>query len=112
MGHVTYVIVVDALDECENEDDIRTVLQLWSRLPVNNTVRLRLFLTSRPELVIRLGFKKMSVDSYHDLILHEIPRPIVQRDILTFLIDTLAEVRKDHNLLLDDDLTDVKLSDN
>lgn len=111
MGHVTYVIVVDALDECENEDDIRTVLQLWSRLPVNNTVRLRLFLTSRPELVIRLGFKKMSVDSYHDLILHEIPRPIVQRDILAFLIDALAEVRKDHNLLLDDDLTDAKLSD-
>ena len=112
MGQVTYVIVVDALDECENEDDIRTVLQLWSRLPVDNTVRLRLFLTSRPELVIRLGFKKMSVNSYHDLILHEIPRPIVQRDILAFLTDALAEVREDHNLILDDDLTDAKLPDN
>ena len=51
-SHSTYVVVVDALDECDNEADIRTVLQLWSSLPITPYARLRLFLTSRPDLVI------------------------------------------------------------
>lgn len=29
----TLVVVVDALDECEKEEDIKAILQLWSRLP-------------------------------------------------------------------------------
>lgn len=49
----TYVVVVDALDECEKEGDIRTVLDLWSSLPQMTNIRLRIFLTSRPELPIR-----------------------------------------------------------
>ena len=98
MGHSTYIVIVDALDECNKEDDIQTMLQLWSRLPVTPCVRLRLFLTSRPELVIRLGFKEMSCDTYQDVVLHEVPQPIIQHDIYTFLRAELTAVRKRYNL--------------
>lgn len=79
--HRIYVVVLDALDECENESDIRIVLQLWSSLAHTGSTCLRLFLTSRPELVIRLGFKKMSIDLHQDVILHEVPQPVMQHDI-------------------------------
>ena len=94
----TYVVVVDALDECEKEGDIQTVLQLWSSLPQLTNIRLRFFLTSRPELPIRLEFKKMSVNIHQDVILHEIPRSVIQHDILAFLTDAFAKMREDYNL--------------
>lgn len=46
------VIVIDALDECDPDDDIRVVLQLLPQ--VRQALGLRIFLTSRPELPIRL----------------------------------------------------------
>lgn len=58
------VVAVDTLDECEKQVDIKTILDLWSRLPYITTIRLKLFLTSRPDLPIRLRFKSMSIDSY------------------------------------------------
>lgn len=93
-----YVMVIDALDECNNGSDIRTVLQLWSSLSQITSICLRLFLTSRPELPIRLGFTKMSADVYQDLVLHEVPRPIIKRDILAFLKDAFATIREDYNV--------------
>lgn len=52
----TIIVVVDALDECDGERDIETILQLWSRhLPA----RLKLLLTSRPETPIRVKFAEM-----------------------------------------------------
>ncbi|KAL8907866.1 MAG: hypothetical protein Q9171_005691 [Xanthocarpia ochracea] len=77
----TFVVIVDALDECEKEEDIKAILQLWSRLPKITTINIRLFLTSRPELPIRLGFKDMSADIHQDLLLRDIPLSTVLRDI-------------------------------
>ena len=95
-GHSMFVIVVDALDECKRED-IDIVLQLWPNLFNIDNVHLRLFLTSRPELPIQLGFNDMSTDVHHDMILHEVPQPIIQHDILAFLRDAFAKIRKDYN---------------
>jgi hypothetical protein len=74
---ITMVIVINALDECEseeNKDDIRAVLQLLPRVQTLRSIRLRFFLTSRPELPIRLGFKDIT-GNHQDLDLHEIPKP-------------------------------------
>lgn len=46
------VIVVDALDECEREKDIRTILLLLSQSRDVASVCLRIFVTSRLELPI------------------------------------------------------------
>ncbi|KIX02675.1 uncharacterized protein Z518_08617 [Rhinocladiella mackenziei CBS 650.93] len=100
------VLVVDALDECEKEGDIQTILDLWSRIPRITTIRLRLLLTSRPELPIRLGFKDMSidayqdmsVDAYQDIVLYDaVPRTTIQHDISTFLKDEFSKFRKNYN---------------
>jgi hypothetical protein len=93
----TLVVVVDALDECEKEGEIRTVLELWSRLPKITTIRLRLFLTSRPELPVRLGFKKMSVDAHQDMVLHEVPRTTIHSDISAFLKDEFLKIQQEYN---------------
>lgn len=95
--HMIYVIVVDALDECGNENDVSTMLRLWSSLTHFNNVLLRLFLTSRPEMPIRLGFTRMSTDMYQDIVLHEVPLPVIQHDILTFLQDEFAKIRERYN---------------
>jgi len=92
------VLVVDALDECEKEGDIKTILHLWSRLPQITTIRLRLFLTSRPDLPIRLGFKDMSVHTHQDMILQEaVPPRTIQHDISIFLKDAFSKIQKNYN---------------
>ncbi|OQV00791.1 WD domain-containing protein [Cladophialophora immunda] len=94
------VVVVDALDECENERDIQIILQLWSRLPHITAIRLKLFLTSRPELPIRLGFHGMPTDTHRDMILHdeaEVSRATIQHDIAAFLKDRFGTILKSYN---------------
>jgi hypothetical protein len=97
-GCPTLVLVVDALDECEKEGDIKAILDLWSQLPQITTIRLKLFLTSRPDLPIQLGFKKMSLDAHQDMILHdEVPRTAIQHDISVFLKDEFSKIREEYN---------------
>ncbi|KAI9768893.1 MAG: hypothetical protein M1839_003847 [Geoglossum umbratile] len=95
------VIVVDALDECEREEDVRTILRLLPRSRDVTSVCLRIFVTSRPELPIRLGFKKMTGGTYQDLVLHEIPPTIIKHDISVFLNHELTKIRIDRSLLAD-----------
>lgn len=95
---VRMVIVIDALYECEREQDIRMILHLLSEIKHSSSVQTRVFVTSRPELPIRLGFKQMSQAEYQDIILREIPRPIVEHDISLFVQDRFAMIRKEHTL--------------
>ena len=95
------VIVVDALDECEREGDIRTILRLLSRLRDVTSMYLRIFVTSRPELPIRLGFKNMEGSTYQDLVLHEIPQATIKHDIFVFLQDEFAKLRVERSLSMD-----------
>ncbi|KAJ9654373.1 hypothetical protein H2201_009008 [Coniosporium apollinis] len=89
----TLVVVIDALDECEGEDDIKVILQLLAEAKNLTTIRLRVFVTSRPETPIRLGFRKMSGETHQDFVLHEIPPPIVSHDISVFFQHRLAGVK-------------------
>ncbi|KAL6819981.1 hypothetical protein V8C40DRAFT_281313 [Trichoderma camerunense] len=79
------VVVIDALDECENDKDIRAILELFPRVKACNSIRLRIFITSRPELPIRLGFNAMGANDYQDLILHQVPETDIEHDIRLFL---------------------------
>ncbi|PYH91855.1 WD40 repeat-like protein [Aspergillus ellipticus CBS 707.79] len=65
-----------------------------------DTAKLRFFVTSRPELPIRLGFQSAK-DSHQNLILHEIPEPIIERDISLFLQHRLNAIRRERSLSLD-----------
>jgi hypothetical protein len=91
------VIVVDALDECEGENDIQIILQQLPRAHEARSGSLRFFITSRPELPIRLGFQAAE-NKYQDLVLHEIPAPVIERDISLFLENKLVKIREQRAL--------------
>jgi hypothetical protein len=92
------VVVIDALDECEREQDIRAILQLLARTKDIQPVPLRIVVTSRPELHIRLGFEKMPNGTCQDLILHEVQRSTIEHDLRVFLEHELGEIRESHDI--------------
>ena len=87
------LIVIDALDECDNDGHIKLILQLLERLHTQRIIHARIFLTSRPELPIRLGFSEMSGKAHTDLVLHDIPTTIVEHDIVVYLTSELEQIR-------------------
>lgn len=94
----TYVIVIDALDECEHDQDVRNIIRLLPLLQKAKAVRLRIFLTSRPELPISLGFSEVAGYDYQDLALHEIPEEVTEHDIRLFLQDRFTKIKHNRNI--------------
>ncbi|PWI63965.1 hypothetical protein PCL_01915, partial [Purpureocillium lilacinum] len=95
------VIVIDALDECEQEHDVHPMIDLLSRARMQAR-HLKFFLTSRPDLPIRLGFHAIK-GKYRDVILHEIQDTVVEHDIRVFLEHELSRIRRDYNALISAD---------
>ncbi|KAF2835297.1 HET-domain-containing protein [Patellaria atrata CBS 101060] len=95
---IELVVVIDALDECERVEDIRAILQLLSRTSDLTPVSLRVFVTSRPELHIHLGFKRMPDGTYKDLILHQVAKQTIEHDIRLFLEHELGEIQQERSL--------------
>ena len=91
-------LVIDALDECDSDDDIRLLLQLFVEVKGLNTVDLGIIVTSRPEITIRLGFQHMPEIVHFRLDLRDIPRSIVEHDMTLFLEQELGRIR-DERLL-------------
>jgi hypothetical protein len=97
----TAVIVIDALDECEHDQDARNIIRLLPLLQKAKAVRFRIFLTSRPELPITLGFSEIADHEYQDLALHEIPDDVTEHDINLFLQDRFAKLKADRKITRD-----------
>ncbi|KAJ5814286.1 NACHT and WD40 domain protein [Penicillium pulvis] len=90
----TMIILIDALDECEGDDNIRLILQLLPRLQKITISRLRVLFTSRPELQIRLGISEIANHNYAERTLHRIPREVITHDISLFLNYRLSKIRQ------------------
>jgi hypothetical protein len=95
---LTRVVIIDGLDECEREQDIRVILQLLAQTKDLRPAPLRILVTSRPELHIRLGFTDMPNGTYQNLVLHKVPRSTIEHDIRLFLEHELGSVRKSRML--------------
>lgn len=87
------VLVIDALDECDKGESIKTMLLLLSRVEAITSVRLRVFVTSRPELPVELGFKKMSGDLHYDVRLEVAQEGSIAHDIQVFFENQFSEIR-------------------
>jgi hypothetical protein len=61
------------------------ILQLLTEARTLKTVRLRVFLTSRPEIPVRHGMYRIPQAEYKDFVLQSIPPAIVNHDISVFL---------------------------
>ncbi|RBR06161.1 uncharacterized protein FIESC28_11176 [Fusarium coffeatum] len=95
-GSLNIAIIVDALDECNSEQDIKLLINLFTQMGKLHDVKLRALLTSRPELPIRLGFNSVT-GSFTDLILHQIPRPVIEHDISLFFRHEIRRIVLDWN---------------
>ncbi|KAJ5151368.1 uncharacterized protein N7482_010620 [Penicillium canariense] len=89
----TKVIVIDALDECDLEEDIGLILRLLPQVQKSTSVHFQFLLTSRPELPIRLGFKGIT-GAYQDVVLHEIAKPVIEHDISLYFEDQLLRIKQ------------------
>jgi hypothetical protein len=92
------VILIDALDECEQEQHVATIIRLLSRSRDLKGISLRIFVTSRPELPIRLGFQEIDANRHQDVALQDIPESIVDHDLRAFLQYEFSRIQKRHSL--------------
>ncbi|CAH0019647.1 unnamed protein product [Clonostachys rhizophaga] len=95
-GLETLVVVVDALDECDKDEDIKLLIHLFSGTKDILCAKLRILVTSRPELPIRLGFQT-ATGSYQDIALHEVPPDIMKHDLTAFFHHELAQIKNEFN---------------
>lgn len=95
---LTINFVIDALDECGSDDDIRLILQLLVEVKDLSAVNLGVFVTSRPEIAIRLGFEKMPEIIHQNLDLRDIPRQIIERDIALLLRQEFCQISQEHRI--------------
>jgi NACHT domain len=92
-GRFPLILVIDALDECNGDKDIQQILELFAEVELLRSIQLRIFVTSRPETPIRLGFRNTSGILHRDLALHQISPTIVNNDISIFFKHKLEEIR-------------------
>lgn len=95
---LNFTLIVDALDECEDEENIKLLLQLFVETKDLTDVKLKILITSRPEMPIRTGFQDMTDIVYQDLVIHDIPRSIVEKDISVYLEHELRKIRRTHKI--------------
>jgi hypothetical protein len=95
------VLVVDALDECDSDNNIHIIVQLLAEARSLTRVRLRVLLTSRPKVPIRYGFYHVPEAGHQDVVLHNISRSIVDHDITLFLEHNLQLIGHERGLCAD-----------
>lgn len=78
------VIIVDALDECEDDDDVAVLIRCFKDAAAIEHAPVRIFVTSRPESAINHEFTTVPRDMRQDLVLHNIEDSIVNRDLYLF----------------------------
>ncbi|OPB39838.1 vegetative incompatibility protein het-e-1 [Trichoderma guizhouense] len=96
MPRLASVIILDALDECENEDHLSRIITLFIQLQNLRTIRLRVLLTSRSSPEIRDAFTDLQKD--RDFCNIELLdgrfSSETKSDIQTFLENNFADIRK------------------
>ncbi|KAL7933671.1 Pfs, NACHT and WD domain protein [Trichoderma chlorosporum] len=92
-------LVIDALDECELEENIKIIIHLLGR--VGNS-RLRVFVTSRPELPIRLSFSNIQGEFQH-VILHDMSVTVVEHDLSVLIAHEVRIIRDNYNRTVQED---------
>jgi len=77
-------LIVDALDECEDVEQVETLLKLLKRIEDVMTTRIRILVTSRPDPPLVAGFKDMSNNLFQDVHLEEAQMKSIRPDLSIF----------------------------
>ena len=88
------LIIIDALDECKDNQPASALLSVLSRY-VDKIPKVKFFITGRPEPPIREGFRLELLRPITDVLkLHEVERSLVDQNIKLYLGAQLTEIRK------------------
>ena len=89
---ITTVIIIDALDECVDEESQSAILSVLGRL-VEGIENVKFLITGRPEPRIKSGFRLGLLRPLTDVfVLHEVDPNVVNSDIRLFLEQGLHEI--------------------
>ena len=103
VAQISTLIIIDALDECKDEEPASAILSILSR-QVDLIPAVKFFITGRPEPRIRSGFRLESLAPITEVLkLHEVKPEAVDRDIGLFFQTQLANLSRDRS---DFDLTE------
>ena len=95
---VSTVIIIDALDECQDEEPASAILSVLGRF-VSKIPKVKFFLTGRPEPRIREGFQLPLLAERTDVfVLHDIERNLVDKDIRLFIKQSFSELTRRRGL--------------
>ncbi|KAH7473859.1 hypothetical protein FOMA001_g12749 [Fusarium oxysporum f. sp. matthiolae] len=86
------LIVVDALDECEGDEDLCLLIRCLASCVPPGGHQLRILATSRPERPISLEFDSISTQERQHLVLHDVERSIVKEDLTEFYTHELNKI--------------------
>ncbi|KAL4876172.1 hypothetical protein BJY04DRAFT_223393 [Aspergillus karnatakaensis] len=98
----TVIVIIDALDECGEEDDIRRLVYQISRGAALDSIQWTAFLTGRPELPVRLGIDVIR-GNVEQRQLELVPEADIHHDLTSFFTTRFANIRDDFNRLSHDD---------
>ena len=91
-SHTSTVIVIDALDECKDEEPASAILSVLGRF-LSEIPGVKFFLTGRPEPRIREGFRLPLLVEVTDIfVLHEVESNQVNSDIRRFIENSFSEL--------------------
>ena len=91
---VSTVIVIDALDECKDEEPASAILSVLGQF-VTEVRNVKFFITGRPESRIREGFRLPLLAEATDVfVLHEVEPGQVNKDIRLFFTHSFSELRR------------------
>jgi len=93
-SRIRTLIIIDALDECKDEEPASAILSVLSRY-VDEIPDTKFFITGRPEPRIRSGFRLESLRPITEVLrLHNVQRSSVDGDIKLFLKTRLTNITK------------------
>ncbi|KAK1655086.1 hypothetical protein BDP81DRAFT_498558 [Colletotrichum phormii] len=90
------IIIVDALDECDNKGDVKLLIPMLHELAEISFCRIKVFITSRPDTAVHFACRPI-LGSYREFILHEVSKDTIDHDIGVFLDYELSNIREDWN---------------
>jgi len=91
------LIIIDALDECRDEEPASALLSVLSRY-VDNIPLVKFFITGRPEPRIHSGFRLKSLRPHTDVLkLHEVEPSSVDNDIKLYLKTRFIEIAENRH---------------
>jgi NACHT domain len=95
LSKIHIIIIIDALDECEDKEPVSAILSVMAR-HIHKISSVKFLITGRPEPRIKSGFRLRSLRPHTEVfLLHEVDRSSVDQDIELYLRTHLSQIAEE-----------------